>query len=115
MAQKFSWTGSRRFTTGNIEHLKTVIIGGGHAGLTMSYYLGQLGRTFDSLTGRVGECWRWNWIKTSRDLVDCLGYWLPLRLWLAETTDFRRDRRAHLPTGGHEFSWDVFPWIEMAL
>ena len=29
---------------GNVEQIETVIIGGGHAGLTMSYYLSQLGR-----------------------------------------------------------------------
>ena len=29
---------------GNVEQVETVIIGGGHAGLTMSYYLSQLGR-----------------------------------------------------------------------
>jgi putative flavoprotein involved in K+ transport len=29
---------------GNVEKVETVIIGGGHAGLTMSYFLSQLGR-----------------------------------------------------------------------
>jgi ribulose 1,5-bisphosphate synthetase/thiazole synthase len=28
----------------DVEQVETVIIGGGHAGLTMSYYLSQLGR-----------------------------------------------------------------------
>jgi len=41
--------------TGNIEHVETVIIGGGHAGLTMSYFLGQAGREHVILErGRVG-------------------------------------------------------------
>src|SRR4029450_3716420 len=45
--------------TGNIEHVETVIIGGGHAGLTMSYSLSQLGREHVILErGRVGERWR---------------------------------------------------------
>lgn len=45
--------------TGKIEHVETVIIGGGHAGLTMSYYLSQLGREHVILErGRVGERWR---------------------------------------------------------
>ena len=45
--------------TGNMEHVETVIIGGGHAGLTMSYYLSQLGREHVILErGRVGERWR---------------------------------------------------------
>lgn len=50
--------------TGNTAHVETVIIGGGHAGLTMSYYLSQLGREHVILErGRVGERWRserWN-------------------------------------------------------
>jgi cation diffusion facilitator CzcD-associated flavoprotein CzcO len=45
--------------TGNIEQVETVIIGGGHAGLTMSYFLSQLGREHVILErGRVGERWR---------------------------------------------------------
>lgn len=49
---------------GNIEQVETVIIGGGHAGLTMSYYLSQLGREHLILErGRVAERWsseRWD-------------------------------------------------------
>jgi len=45
--------------TGNAEQVETVIIGGGHAGLTMSYYLSQLGREHLILErGRVAERWR---------------------------------------------------------
>jgi len=45
--------------TGEMEHVETVIIGGGHAGLTMSYSLSQLGREHVILErGRVGERWR---------------------------------------------------------
>ena len=41
------------------EKIETVIIGAGHAGLTMSYYLGQLGSEHVLLeTGRVAERWR---------------------------------------------------------
>jgi putative flavoprotein involved in K+ transport len=41
------------------EQIETVIIGGGHAGLTMSYYLSQAGREHVILErGRVGERWR---------------------------------------------------------
>ena len=44
---------------GNVEKLETVIIGGGHAGLTMSYFLSQAGREHVILErGRVGERWR---------------------------------------------------------
>src|SRR4029450_7365145 len=41
------------------EQAETVIIGAGHAGLTMSYYLTQLGREHVILErGQVGERWR---------------------------------------------------------
>jgi putative flavoprotein involved in K+ transport len=41
------------------EQIETVIIGGGHAGLTMSYYLSRLGREHVILErGRVDERWR---------------------------------------------------------
>ena len=41
------------------ELIDTVIIGGGHAGLTMSYFLSQAGREHVILErGRVGERWR---------------------------------------------------------
>lgn len=44
---------------GNVEQIETVIIGGGHAGLTMSYYLSQLGREHVILErARVAERWR---------------------------------------------------------
>jgi putative flavoprotein involved in K+ transport len=42
-----------------MEHVNTVIIGGGHAGLTMSYFLCQAGREHVIFErGRVGERWR---------------------------------------------------------
>ena len=42
-----------------IEQIETVIIGGGQAGLTMSHYLGQLGREHVILERqRVAERWR---------------------------------------------------------
>jgi putative flavoprotein involved in K+ transport len=45
--------------TGAAEHVETVIIGGGHAGLTMSYFLSRAGREHVILErGRVGERWR---------------------------------------------------------
>ena len=45
--------------TGNAEQVETVIIGGGHAGLTMSYYLSQARREHVILErARVGERWR---------------------------------------------------------
>ena len=44
---------------GNVEQVETVIIGGGHAGLTMSYYLTQGGREHVILErGQAGERWR---------------------------------------------------------
>ena len=48
----------------NGDQVETVIIGGGHAGLTMSYFLGQRGLEHVVLErGRVGERWiseRWD-------------------------------------------------------
>jgi putative flavoprotein involved in K+ transport len=44
---------------GNVEQVETVIIGGGHAGLTMSYFLSQRGLEHVVLErGRVAERWR---------------------------------------------------------
>jgi putative flavoprotein involved in K+ transport len=44
---------------GSTEQIETVVIGGGHAGLTMSYFLSKLGREHVILErGRVGERWR---------------------------------------------------------
>jgi putative flavoprotein involved in K+ transport len=41
------------------ERIETVIIGGGHAGLTMRYYLSQLRREHVILeAGRIAERWR---------------------------------------------------------
>ena len=45
--------------TGHAERVETAIIGGGHAGLTMSYSLSQLGLEYVILErGQVGERWR---------------------------------------------------------
>jgi putative flavoprotein involved in K+ transport len=45
--------------TEDTEHIETVIIGGGHAGMTMSYSLSQLGQEHVILErGQVGERWR---------------------------------------------------------
>ncbi|HET9802077.1 MAG TPA: NAD(P)/FAD-dependent oxidoreductase, partial [Candidatus Acidoferrum sp.] len=52
------------FMNGNVEQVETVITGGGHAGLTMSYFLSQRGLEHVVLErGRVGERWiseRWD-------------------------------------------------------
>ena len=62
------------------EHIETVIIGGGHAGLTMSYSLSQAGREHMILErGRVGERWRserWDSFALTflTGLLCCLGY-----------------------------------------
>jgi putative flavoprotein involved in K+ transport len=48
-----------RDMTGKTEDVETVIVGGGHAGLTMSYSLSQLGQEHVILErGQVGERWR---------------------------------------------------------
>ena len=45
--------------SGKLEEVETVIIGGGHAGLTMSHYLSQVGKEHLILErGRVAERWR---------------------------------------------------------
>jgi putative flavoprotein involved in K+ transport len=45
--------------SGNAEQVETVVIGGGHAGLTLSYFLSQAGREHVVLErGKVGERWR---------------------------------------------------------
>ena len=60
MNQAFArFIGTENFKASSMEHVETVIIGGGHAGLTMSYSLSQLGREHMILErGRVGERWR---------------------------------------------------------
>jgi putative flavoprotein involved in K+ transport len=50
---------SRLQSSHDLEKIETVIIGGGQAGLAMSYYLGQLGREHVILERqRVAERWR---------------------------------------------------------
>ena len=45
--------------TGSTEQVETVVIGGGHAGLAMSYYLSQCGREHLILErDRIAERWR---------------------------------------------------------
>jgi putative flavoprotein involved in K+ transport len=47
------------FMNGKAEEVETVIVGGGHAGLTMSYFLSQTGRQHVILErARMGERWR---------------------------------------------------------
>ena len=43
-----------------MEHIETVIIGGGQAGLSVGYYLQQQGRDFVILDAheRIGDAWR---------------------------------------------------------
>jgi hypothetical protein len=54
------WTEDRDFNSHmTVEQIETVIIGGGQAGLAMSYYLGQIGREHVILERqRVAERWR---------------------------------------------------------
>ena len=48
---------------GGIEHVETVIVGGGQAGLATGYHLARLGRPFVILDAfpRVGDAWRSRW------------------------------------------------------
>jgi putative flavoprotein involved in K+ transport len=48
---------------GKNEHVDTVIIGGGQAGLAAGYHLGRLGRAFVVLESnqRIGDSWRKRW------------------------------------------------------
>jgi glycine/D-amino acid oxidase-like deaminating enzyme len=48
---------------GGAEHLETVIIGGGQAGLSVGYHLARRGRRFVILDAnqRVGDAWRKRW------------------------------------------------------
>ena len=52
-------TGAENRVNARRESIETVIVGGGQAGLALSYYLGQLGREHVVLErGRVAERWR---------------------------------------------------------
>ena len=46
-----------------MEHVETVIIGGGQAGLSVGYYLQQQGHHFVILDAhaRIGDAWRKRW------------------------------------------------------
>src|SRR5262245_37666795 len=50
-------------TTGNAEHVETVVIGAGQAGLATAYHLKRRGRPFVVLeaNARVGDTWRRRW------------------------------------------------------
>ena len=45
------------------EHIETVIVGGGQAGLAVGYYLTQLSRQFVIIDAceRTGDSWRTRW------------------------------------------------------
>lgn len=45
------------------QHIETLIIGAGQAGLATGYHLSRLGRAFLVLDGndRVGDNWRYHW------------------------------------------------------
>ena len=45
------------------EHVDTVIIGGGQAGLAVGYHVAKLGRSFVIVdaAARIGDCWRARW------------------------------------------------------
>src|SRR5688500_4646197 len=46
-----------------VEHIETVVVGGGQAGLSVGYYLQQQGRNFVILDAheRIGDAWRKRW------------------------------------------------------
>jgi putative flavoprotein involved in K+ transport len=45
------------------EHVETVIVGGGQAGLSVGYHLARRGRRFVILDAnqRIGDAWRMRW------------------------------------------------------
>ena len=44
-----------------MEHVDTIVVGGGQAGLAVSYFLSVLGREHLVLErARIGETWRWD-------------------------------------------------------
>jgi putative flavoprotein involved in K+ transport len=54
---------AKRSNGNSTEHVDTIVIGGGQAGLASGYHLGKQGRSFVILEGndRVGDSWRKRW------------------------------------------------------
>ncbi len=89
-------SGVSRMTTGT-EHIETVIIGGGQAGLAVGYYLAQRGRPFVVLDAneRIGDAWRHRWdslrLFTARRFCGLPGLAVPGPAWSAPTKDEMAD------------------------
>jgi putative flavoprotein involved in K+ transport len=81
--------------TGNaaIEHVDTVVIGGGQAGVAVGYHLARLGREFVILegSGRIGDSWRSRWdslrLFTPARYDGLPGWRFPSRGWSFPTKD----------------------------
>jgi putative flavoprotein involved in K+ transport len=79
------------------EHIETVVIGGGQAGLTTGYYLKQRGRSFVILDAneRIGDSWRNRWdslrLFTAARYDGLPGLAFPAPAWSFPTKDDMAD------------------------
>jgi putative flavoprotein involved in K+ transport len=92
------------------EHVNTIVIGGGQAGLATGYHLGRQGRSFVILEGsaRVGDSWRNRWdslrIFTPAKFSGLPGMRIPAPRWSFPTKDEMGD---YLERYASEFGMDV--------
>ncbi len=81
----------------NTEHVETVIIGGGQAGLAVGYYLKQRGRPFLIVEAneRIGDSWRNRWdslrLFTASRYCGLPGMRFPAPAWSTPTKDEMAD------------------------
>jgi putative flavoprotein involved in K+ transport len=78
---------------GTTEHVETIVIGGGQAGLAVGYHLARRGREFVILEGgeRIGDSWRSRWdslrLFTPAKYNGLPGWRFPARGWSFPTKD----------------------------
>jgi putative flavoprotein involved in K+ transport len=94
------------------EHVETVIVGGGQAGLSVGYHLARRGRRFVILDAnqRIGDPWRRRWdslrLFTPARYDGLPGWPFPAPAWSFPTKD---EQKFHIDGGRHSRGLPLAP------